>query len=159
MFMYTCLHSMFGDAREMELHYFLADDTIELLERIPPNSGRDAVSTFLKRARLPKVSLILVTNIVFERNENYCSILNKPHALCTVKMTQLNSTVHFALYFLWWNCGIQDTATLCQLRFFCEIRLSAVEAEIFEYQLLSHTMHSIIDTIIIGSQWSATAWY
>ncbi|XP_009861426.2 EFHC2 protein [Ciona intestinalis] len=46
--------SMFGDTREMVLHYFLADDTIEIREVIPPNSGRDAVPVFLKRARLPK---------------------------------------------------------------------------------------------------------
>ena len=52
---------MFGDVRELELHYFLADDTIEILERIPPNAGRDAVSTFLKRARLPKVTKIICT--------------------------------------------------------------------------------------------------
>ena len=45
---------MFGDFREMVLHYFLADNTIEILEKIPPNSGRDAVSMFLRRANLPK---------------------------------------------------------------------------------------------------------
>lgn len=50
----SLLLSMFGDPREMELHYFLADDTIEILEKIPPNSGRDAVPMFLRRARLPK---------------------------------------------------------------------------------------------------------
>ncbi len=38
----------------MELHYFLADDTIEVLEKIPPNSGRDAVPMFLRRSKLPK---------------------------------------------------------------------------------------------------------
>ena len=47
--------SMFGDAREMELHYFLADDTVEICERIQNNSGRDAVPMFLRRQRLPKV--------------------------------------------------------------------------------------------------------
>lgn len=47
--------SMFGDAREMEMHYFLADDTVEICERIPNNSGRDAVPMFLRRQRLPKV--------------------------------------------------------------------------------------------------------
>lgn len=47
--------SMFGDQREMVLHYFLADDTIEIREIIPPNAGRDAVPMFLKRARLPKI--------------------------------------------------------------------------------------------------------
>jgi len=46
--------SMFGDSREMELHYFLADDTVEIVERIPNNSGRDAVPMFLRRQRLPK---------------------------------------------------------------------------------------------------------
>lgn len=45
---------MFGDPRELVLHYFLADDTIEILEKIPVNSGRDAVPMFLRRARLPK---------------------------------------------------------------------------------------------------------
>ena len=46
--------SMFGDPREMVLHYFLADDTIEIREIIAPNSGRDANSTFVRRAKLPK---------------------------------------------------------------------------------------------------------
>lgn len=46
--------SMFGDTREMEMHYFLADDTVEICERIPNNSGRDAVPMFLRRQRLPK---------------------------------------------------------------------------------------------------------
>lgn len=50
---------MFGDPREMELHYFLADDTIEILEKIPPNSGRDAVSMFVHRGRLPREPLPL----------------------------------------------------------------------------------------------------
>jgi len=31
--------AMFGDPREMVLHYFLADDTIEIREIIPQNSG------------------------------------------------------------------------------------------------------------------------
>lgn len=46
---------MFGDPREMVLHYFLADDTVEIREIIPPNSGRDAVPLFLRRQKLPKV--------------------------------------------------------------------------------------------------------
>ena len=46
---------MFGDFRELILHYFLADDTIEILEKVPPNSGRDSVPIFLRRAKLPKV--------------------------------------------------------------------------------------------------------
>ena len=38
----------------MELHYFLADDTIEVVEKIPPNCGRDAVPMFLRRSKLSK---------------------------------------------------------------------------------------------------------
>ncbi|XP_040004665.1 EF-hand domain-containing family member C2 [Xiphias gladius] len=46
--------SMFGDPRELILHYFLADDTIEIREVISPNSGRDTVHKFLRRCKLPK---------------------------------------------------------------------------------------------------------
>ncbi|XP_075706870.1 EF-hand domain-containing family member C2 isoform X2 [Rhinoderma darwinii] len=46
--------SPFGDARELILHYFLADDTVEIIEVIPPNSGRDSVPVFLHRGKLPK---------------------------------------------------------------------------------------------------------
>jgi len=46
--------NMFGDPREMVLHYFLADDTVEIREIIKSNSGRDATPMFLRRAPLPK---------------------------------------------------------------------------------------------------------
>ncbi|XP_072253820.1 EF-hand domain-containing family member C2 [Leuresthes tenuis] len=46
--------STYGDQRELILHYFLADDTIEVTEVIPPNSGRHAVSKYLRRSKLPK---------------------------------------------------------------------------------------------------------
>ncbi|XP_044525159.1 EF-hand domain-containing family member C2 [Gracilinanus agilis] len=46
--------SMFGDPRELVLHYFLSDDTIEVKEVIPANSGRDAIPLFLNRRKLPK---------------------------------------------------------------------------------------------------------
>lgn len=46
--------NQFGDMRQMILHYYLADDTIEICEVLPANSGRDAVPTFLHRGRLPK---------------------------------------------------------------------------------------------------------
>lgn len=48
---------MFGDLREMVLHYFLADDTIEIREIIRANAGRDAVPMFLRRQKLPKVDI------------------------------------------------------------------------------------------------------
>lgn len=44
----------FGEVRKFKLHYFLADDTIEVLEVFPPNSGRDTCPTFLSRQKLPK---------------------------------------------------------------------------------------------------------
>ncbi|KAM4730859.1 EF-hand domain-containing family member C2 isoform 2-T2 [Anableps anableps] len=46
--------NIFGDQRELILHYYLADDTIEVFEVIPPNSGREHVSKFLSRSKLPK---------------------------------------------------------------------------------------------------------
>lgn len=45
---------MFGDEREMILHFFLADDTIEIREAILPNAGRDTTSIFIHRQKLPK---------------------------------------------------------------------------------------------------------
>ncbi|KAK7090027.1 EF-hand domain-containing family member C2-like isoform X2 [Littorina saxatilis] len=46
--------NMFGDQRQMVMHYFLADDTIEIREVIPPNAGRDSAPVFVKRGKLPK---------------------------------------------------------------------------------------------------------
>ncbi|KAM9041104.1 LOW QUALITY PROTEIN: EF-hand domain-containing family member C2 [Megaptera novaeangliae] len=46
--------SVFGDHRELILHYFLSDDTIEIQRVLPHNSGRDATSSFLQRRKLPK---------------------------------------------------------------------------------------------------------
>ena len=48
---------MFGDVRELVLHYFLADDTMEIREVIRANSGRDAAPKFLRRSKVPKVGL------------------------------------------------------------------------------------------------------
>uniref|UniRef100_A0A3Q1J112 EF-hand domain-containing family member C2 n=1 Tax=Anabas testudineus TaxID=64144 RepID=A0A3Q1J112_ANATE len=52
--------SVFGDLRELILHYFLADDTIEILEVISPNSGRDTLPKFLQRSKLPKHASIRI---------------------------------------------------------------------------------------------------
>ncbi|NXC38118.1 EFHC2 protein, partial [Penelope pileata] len=46
--------SMFHDPRELVLHYYLSDDTIDIKEVMPVNSGRDAVPLFLRRDKLPK---------------------------------------------------------------------------------------------------------
>lgn len=47
--------SMFGDVRELILYYFLADDTIQVVEVYPTNSGRDAPPRLLTRQKIPKV--------------------------------------------------------------------------------------------------------
>lgn len=46
--------SLYGDLRNFAVHYFLSDDTMEVREILPPNSGRDAPPTFLARSKLPK---------------------------------------------------------------------------------------------------------
>lgn len=46
--------TVYGDKLFFRIHYFLADDTIEVLEVHQPNSGRDKFPALLKRQRLPK---------------------------------------------------------------------------------------------------------
>ncbi|KAF2975435.1 hypothetical protein EK904_002001 [Melospiza melodia maxima] len=46
--------SKLPDPRELVLRYYLSDDTIDIREILPPNSGRDVVPFFLKRDKLPK---------------------------------------------------------------------------------------------------------
>jgi hypothetical protein len=43
-----------GETREFVLNYFLADDTVEVLEEQKENSGRDPFPALLKRMKLPK---------------------------------------------------------------------------------------------------------
>jgi hypothetical protein len=45
---------MYGEQRPYVLHYFLADDTVEVLEIKQPNSGRDAFPKLINRQKLPK---------------------------------------------------------------------------------------------------------
>ncbi|XP_065600088.1 EF-hand domain-containing family member C2 [Cyrtonyx montezumae] len=46
--------SLFHDPRKLILHYYLSDDTIDIKEILPVNSGRDVVPLFLRREKLPK---------------------------------------------------------------------------------------------------------
>jgi len=46
--------SLFGDRRAFILHYYLSDDSVEILEVAQRNSGRDAFPLLLHRMRLPK---------------------------------------------------------------------------------------------------------
>jgi len=45
---------MLGEKRPYVLHYFLADDTVEILEVRQQNSGRDPFPTLVRRAKMPK---------------------------------------------------------------------------------------------------------
>jgi len=45
---------LYGDRRPYVLHYYLADDTVDILEINERNSGRDPFPVFLRRAPLPK---------------------------------------------------------------------------------------------------------
>jgi len=49
--------ALYGDRRPYVLHYFLADDTVEILEVNEPNSGRDPFPVMLKRGPLPNQKL------------------------------------------------------------------------------------------------------
>ncbi|XP_052867936.1 EF-hand domain-containing family member C2 [Anopheles cruzii] len=46
--------SVFGDVHELEVLYHLSDETIEIKEKLPVNSGRDSNGMFLRRGRLPR---------------------------------------------------------------------------------------------------------
>uniref|UniRef100_A0A1I8NPH2 EF-hand domain-containing family member C2 n=1 Tax=Stomoxys calcitrans TaxID=35570 RepID=A0A1I8NPH2_STOCA len=46
--------SEFGDVRKLDICYYLSDDTMDIKERFPKNSGREGPSTFLKRCKLPR---------------------------------------------------------------------------------------------------------
>ena len=46
---------LFGDRQPFRLHYFLEDDTVEILEEPANNSGRDPFPIFLRRTPLPQV--------------------------------------------------------------------------------------------------------
>jgi hypothetical protein len=46
--------SMYGERRAYLVHYFLADDTVEVREVHEANSGRDPFPALLQRSRLPK---------------------------------------------------------------------------------------------------------
>ena len=55
---FTCVWddttAMFGDKNHFKLHYFVANDTVEVLDVPSPNNGRDPFPLLLKRAPLPK---------------------------------------------------------------------------------------------------------
>lgn len=46
--------ALYGDRRPYVVHYYLADDTMEVLEVHEMNSGRDPFPVFIARAPMPK---------------------------------------------------------------------------------------------------------
>ena len=52
----------FGDLRRMVVHYFLADDTMEVNEVLTSNDGRDPFPNFVRRSQIPKEVLPLSEN-------------------------------------------------------------------------------------------------
>ncbi|OAD54554.1 EF-hand domain-containing family member C2 [Eufriesea mexicana] len=47
--------NLYGIVHDLEIHYFLADNTMEIKENIPSNSGRDSGFMFLRRMKVPKL--------------------------------------------------------------------------------------------------------
>lgn len=47
--------SSHGIIHDLELHYFLSDNTMEIKENVPSNAGRDSGLMFVKRMKIPKV--------------------------------------------------------------------------------------------------------
>lgn len=45
---------VFGEVRYFTIQYFLADDNMQVLEVLPPNSGRDPFPQFVRKQRVPK---------------------------------------------------------------------------------------------------------
>lgn len=46
--------SLYGDVQQFKLHYFVSDDTIEVLAVFGQNSGRDPAPMLVKRSKVPK---------------------------------------------------------------------------------------------------------
>lgn len=44
-----------GILHDLELHYYLSDNTMEIKENVPPNAGRDSGPMLVKRMKIPKV--------------------------------------------------------------------------------------------------------
>ncbi|XP_068987000.1 EF-hand domain-containing family member C2-like isoform X1 [Bombus flavifrons] len=47
--------NLYGVVHDLEIYYYLADNTMEIKENLPSNSGRDSGSTFLRRMQVPKI--------------------------------------------------------------------------------------------------------
>ncbi|KAI8614274.1 hypothetical protein BC830DRAFT_1169572 [Chytriomyces sp. MP71] len=66
-------NSVFGDVRHMVVQYYLSDDTVEIHERIPANSGRERNTLFLRRNKLPKKKTRFLYGYTSESLDDYIS--------------------------------------------------------------------------------------
>lgn len=58
---------MYGDRRPYVVHYYLADDTVEVLEVHETNSGRDPFPVFIARGLMPKPAAVATGLTVTKR--------------------------------------------------------------------------------------------
>lgn len=77
--------NIFGEIRDLKLHYFLGDDTIEIREVIRPNDGRDSVHVFLRRGLLPKKSPIDQVQPGVETARTVLNVCNSRYILDSLK--------------------------------------------------------------------------
>lgn len=47
--------NLHGIVHDLELHYYLSDNTMEIKENVPSNAGRDSGPMLVKRMKIPKV--------------------------------------------------------------------------------------------------------
>jgi EF-hand domain-containing protein 1 len=67
------------DQRNFTVQVFLADSTVQVTERMAPNSGRAGLNAFLKRSKLPKdfrASVASVSSIGHQAKEDYYTELD-----------------------------------------------------------------------------------
>merc|ERR1711937_318647 len=77
--------NMFGEIRDLRLHYFLGDDTIEIREVIRPNDGRDSVPVFLRRGRLPRFAPLEQVQPGVETDRTVLNVCNSRYILDSLK--------------------------------------------------------------------------
>ncbi|NXO19727.1 EFHC2 protein, partial [Cisticola juncidis] len=70
--------SQLSGPRELVLRYYLSDDTIDIREVLPDNSGRDVVPLFLKRDKLPKNAPTALHRPGTITNYTLLNVLGKP---------------------------------------------------------------------------------
>ena len=59
-----------GDVRMFEIRYYLLDGTAEILENLPPNSGREPSRSFCARRKLPKPGMATGADLTFTNRAN-----------------------------------------------------------------------------------------